>query len=127
MVKINKTSAKPVLFRPKNINNIARPFKKNVKTTKQPKNYKLSNNTITQNNYSIFDNCDIDTNNEILSNDPFMGIPNPDLYLDENNNNLHQIEIELDDLDFYLNDPILDQLNFDVFIIFLDNNLAIAG
>ena len=126
MVKINKTSAKPILFRPKTYDCV-RPFKRNSKTIKKQKNYKLFDNKTTQNNYSMFDNYDTDTNNEILSNDPFMGVPNADLYLDENNNNLNQIEIELDGLDLYLDDPFLDQLHFDVFVIFLDNNLAIAG
>jgi hypothetical protein len=125
--------SKIALFRPKN-RDLIRPFKKNAKTTKNQKNCKFSK-PILQTKYSDYRHVahHFEVDDELLSNDPFMGAQHQDLdeipmnfdsdyVLNEHNNIIIEMEIDLADL--FLDDNFLGGLDLNLLLDMMDDNLT---
>jgi hypothetical protein len=131
MVKINTTSIKHALFRPKNCD-LIRPFKKNAKTAIKQTKIKLFNKQIAQYNYTdyrdIVTHFEIDeTESEVLSNDPFMGAQNQDYYLNPMDVDVNEIDINMELDNLFLEDPFFVAIDLDLILAIMDNNFAPAG
>ena len=131
MVKINTTSIKHALFRPKN-RDLIRPFKKNAKTAIKQTKIKLFNKQIAQYNYTdyrdIVTHFEIDeTESKVLSNDPFMGAQNQDYYLNPMDVDVNEIDINMELDSLFLEDPFFGAIDLDLILAIMDNNFAPAG